>query len=177
MPWRPTDGRAALRRLLIAAGAGSVIAAAAGWLERSRRGMSRLRVLDQVGHIADGSLPLDETLDRVTQAVVPVFADVCMVDAIREGDVQRIAVRAVGPDAERIERSIRGRTPSTPDHLREPGSKSLEPMLVTEMTDEVLRGMANDEQDLEFLRWLDARSYIVAPLVSRGRSLDGGAAR
>jgi PAS domain S-box-containing protein len=171
MPGRPTDSRAVLRRLLMAGGTGALAAVAAGRIRRSRRGMSRLRILDQVGRIADGSLTLDETLARVTDAVVPSLADICMVDAIREGDVHRIAVRAEGPDAERIEASIRRRTPSTPDWLRDPGSQSLEPLLVTEMTDDVLRDMAEDEEDLEFLRWLSARSYIVAPLVSRGRRL------
>jgi PAS domain S-box-containing protein len=133
--------------------------------------MSRLRALDQVSRIADGSLSLDETLTRVTDAVVPSFADICMVDAIREGEVHRIAVRATGVDAERIEAGIRRRTPSTPDWLRDPNSQSREPLLVPDMTDDVLRDMAADEEDLGFLRWLAARSYVVAPLVSRGRSI------
>ena len=138
---------------------------------RARRGISRLRILDQVSRTADGSLSLDETLTRITEAVVPGFADICMVDAINEGEVHRIAVRANDPDGERIEAAIRRRTPSTPDWLRDPGSESLQPLLVPEMTEEVLRDMAEDEEDLEFLRWLSARSYIVAPLVSRGRRL------
>jgi GAF domain-containing protein len=171
MPPGPTDSRASLRRLLAATGAGAAAMVAARRVARSRRRMSRLRILDQVSGIADGSLSLDETLTRVTEAVVPAFADICMVDTINEGDVHRIAVRAKGPDAERIEAAIRRRRPSTPDWLRDPASQSLEPLLVEEMTDEVLRDMAEDEEDLVFLHWLAARSYIVAPLVSRGRRL------
>ena len=120
MPVRPTDSRMALRRLLIATGAGATAAVAARRVARSRRDLSRLRMLDRVGSIADGSLSLDETLTRVIGAVVPSFADICMIDAIHEGDVHRIAVRADDPDAERIEAAIRRRTPSTPDWLLDP---------------------------------------------------------
>jgi PAS domain S-box-containing protein len=158
-------------RIAIVAGAGVVATMAVRASARARVGMFRLRLLDRVGRIADGSLPLAATLDRVTEAVVPAYADLCMVDAIQQGEVRRVAVRASGSDAARIEEHIRSRKPSTPDWLRDPDSDSLDPQFVPAMPEEVLRRMANDPDDLEFLRWLRASSYIVAPLVSRGRSL------
>jgi PAS domain S-box-containing protein len=158
-------------RLAIIAAGGIFATFAARAATRARSGMFRLRMLDRVGRIADGSLPLGETLDKVTEAVVPGFTDLCMVDAIHDGDVRRIAVRASGEHEKRIDEHIRNRTPSTPDWLRDPSSDSLDPHFVPSMPDEVLREMANDADDLAFLRWLQARSYIVAPLVSRGRSL------
>jgi PAS domain S-box-containing protein len=160
-----------IARLAIIAVAGLAAVLAARAAASARRGMFRLRLLDRVGRIADGSLPLPETLDKVTEAVVPAFADLCMIDAIHDGEVRRIAVRASGREAEGIEEKIRDRTPSTPEWLRDPSSDSVEPHFVPLMTDEVLREMANDAEDLAFLRWLRARSYIVAPMVSRGRSL------
>jgi PAS domain S-box-containing protein len=158
-------------RLAIIAAAGVFASLASRAADRARTGTARLRLLDRVGRIADGSLPLAETLNRVTQAVVPAFADLCMIDAIHEGDVRRIAVRATGIESERVEEHIRSRTPSTPDWLRDPASTSLDPHFVGAMPDEVLREMANDADDLEFLRRLRPGSYIVAPLVSRNRSL------
>ncbi len=160
-----------IARLVIIAAAGVFATMAARAAERARMGMFRLHLLDRVGRIADGSLPLAETLNQVTDAVVPAFADLCMVDAIHEGDVRRIAVRGSGSEAARIEEHIRNRTPSTPDWLRDPSSDSLEPHFVPAMPEEVVQEMANDADDLDFLRWLRAGSYIVAPLVSRGRSL------
>jgi PAS domain S-box-containing protein len=157
--------------LVITAAASLIATFAARANTAARIGVLRLRLLDRVGRIADGSLPLAETLDQVTEAAVPAFADLCMVDAIRDGDVRRIAVRASGDDAAKIEAHIRNRIPSTPDWLRDPSSESLDPHFVPAMPDEVLREMANDPEDLAFLRWLRANSYIVAPLVSRGRSL------
>ena len=160
-----------IARVVIIAAAGVIAVLAARATTRSRVGISRLRLLDRVGRIADGSLPLPETLERITEAVVPAFSDLCMIDTISRGDVRRIGVRASGAEAERIETAIRDRTPNTPQWLRDPESDSLDPHHVAPMPDEVLRGMANDPEDLEFLRWLRPNSYIVAPLVSRGRSL------
>jgi PAS domain S-box-containing protein len=131
----------------------------------------RLRVLDWAGRIADGSLPLAETLDRVTEAIVPAFAELCTIDTIHDGDVRRIAVRAAGPDAVEIERCVRERTPSPPASLLDPDSNSLDPHFVPAMSEEVLGRLANDPDDLAFLRWLDANSYVVAPLTIRGRRL------
>jgi PAS domain S-box-containing protein len=170
--WRDDLGSgawAARLAIVSAIGVGATFAARAS--ARARAGLFRLRLLDRVGQIADGSLPLATTLEQVTEAVVPDFADLCMVDAIRHGDVRRIAVRACGADAAKVEEHIRNRRPNTPDWLRDPVSDSLQPQFVPAMPDEVLRRMANDPADLEFLRWLRANSYVVAPLISRGRSL------
>lgn len=164
-----SDGWVAHLLIIAAAGLFATIAARAS--ARARTGLLRLRLLDRVGRIADGSLPLAETLDRVTEAVVPSLSDLCMIDAVHDGEVRRIAARASGPEAAKIEEHVRNRTPSTPPWLRDPSSDSLDPHFVPSMPDEVLREMANDPEDLAFLRWLRARSYIVAPLVSRGRSL------
>jgi GAF domain-containing protein len=158
-------------RLTVIVAAGLIAIFAARAASRARRAIFRLRLLDRVGRIADGSLPLGETLDKVTEAVVPAFTDLCMIDAIRDGDVRRIAVEAAGIDAELIKAHIRTRTPSTPEWLRDPGSDTLAPQFVPSMPEEVLQRMANDPADLEFLRWLRASSYVIAPLVSRGRSL------
>ena len=160
-----------IARLAIIAAAGAIAVLAARATARARRAIFRLGLLDRVGRIADGSLPLAETLERVTDAVVPGYADLCMVDAINDGAVRRIGVQAAGAHAARIEAAIRRRTPSTPDWLLDPESESLDPHLVPSMPDEVLRAMADGPEDLEFLRELGPNSYIVAPLLSRGRSL------
>ncbi len=156
----------------------AAIAAAAGLatyatqrIGAASRAMQRYRLLDRVSRTADGSMPLAETLERVTEAVVPAFADLCMIDAIHEGNVRRVAARAHGKHTERIEDHIRGRIPSTPEWLRDPASDSLEPRFDRTMPDTLLQQLANDEDDLAFLRWLRPRSNIIAPMVSRGRQL------
>jgi serine phosphatase RsbU (regulator of sigma subunit)/PAS domain-containing protein len=153
---------------------GGVFALAGAWArERSRRTSRRLEVLDQIGAIADGSLPLADTLGRVTDLIVPVAADLCMVDVIHEGAVTRAAVRAGGaPQAAEVEVKIRTRPPSVPKWLVEdiPQWRHIS-RHIPHMRDEDLRRLAHDEKDLEILRGIGPRSSIAAPMIARGRSL------
>jgi PAS domain S-box-containing protein len=166
------DSEQLVRIGVIAFGTGVGVLGA--WLRTHTAGRSeRLRLLDAVGAVADGSLPLAETLRRVTDVVVPVIGDICMVDAVHEGRARRIAVRAQGrADAEEIEERIRMRKPDLPPwlvHVERPWREI--PRWMPRMTDEELRRMAHSRADLEFLRSLGIRSTIVAPIRARDRNL------
>jgi PAS domain S-box-containing protein len=154
--------------------AGSCLAVAGAWLRRRSAGRSeRLRLLDAVGAVADGSLPLAETLRRVTQVIVPAFADVCMVDAIHDGRVSRIATRARGRvDAEAVEERMRKRPPALPEWMVkvERNWRHI-PQWWPRVRDEELRRMAASPADLDFLRSLGLRSSVVIPIRARDRNL------
>jgi GAF domain-containing protein len=153
---------------------GTALAALGSWIGIRRRGRSdRLALLDAVGGVADGSLPLAETLDRVVEVIVPAFGDLCMVDATHDGRVNRIAVRSRGrDDSPEIEDYIRERSPTIPDWLRR-GDRTWRyiPRWVPKVRDEELRRMAHSPEDLEFLRGLKLKSIIWAPIVARDRGL------
>ena len=153
---------------------GTLFAAASAWnRQRSRFRGERLRILDEVATIADGSRPLDETLERVMELIVPSVADLCMIDAIHPGGVTRAAVRAVGhPRAEEIEARIRRRAPSLPTWLIT-GERSWRhiPRWRPRMRDEEVRRMARSEDDLDFLLSLRLRSQVTVPITSRDHSL------
>jgi PAS domain S-box-containing protein len=153
---------------------GTCLAVAGSWYRARSRGRSeRMLVLDAVGEVADGSLPLAETLQRVTAVIAPGFADICMVDAVHDGRVTRIATRADGrPDAEEIEERMRTRTPALPEWLVNVDRAWREiPRWWPQIRDEELRRMAQSPDDLEFLRSLGIRSSIVAPITARHRNL------
>ncbi len=96
---------------LVLIGLGTALAVAGAWLRSVWVGRSeRLRLLDSVGAVADGSLPLAETLRRVTEVIVPALADVCMVDAIHEGRVSRIATSVRERPDRRVDRGADART-------------------------------------------------------------------
>ncbi|MFL5870631.1 MAG: SpoIIE family protein phosphatase [Solirubrobacterales bacterium] len=153
---------------------GTALAALGSWIGMRMRDRSdRLRLLDAVGGVADGSLPLSETLERVVEVIVPGFADLCMVDATHEGRVTRIAVRSRGrDDAAEIEDYIRRRPPTIPSWLLQ-GDRAWRhiPRWVPRVRDEELRRMSHSGDDLGFLRGLEMRSIIWAPVVARDRSL------
>jgi PAS domain-containing protein len=132
-----------------------------------------IALLDAVGEIADGSLPLAETLDRITALITPEWADFCMIDAIHEGTATRVAVRAEGdPDAAAVADWLRRRPPNTPSLMLDPAPRTrFAPWFVPKMTHEVLRGLAHDERDFQYLLSLRPRSAIIVPLQARGRTI------
>ena len=152
---------------------GCFAVAAARLRRRARERVDRLRLLDSVGAVADGSLPLAETLRRVTDVIVPAVGDICLVDAVHDGRATRIATRAAGrEDAEEIEARLRGRPSSAPEWLirvQRPWRKI--PRWMPRMSEEDLRRLSHGSEDLEFLRSLGVRSSISTPIRARDRNL------
>jgi PAS domain S-box-containing protein len=172
--WNMGIGQSEQAVRLILIGLGTALAVAGAALRWRSMGRSeRLRLLDSVGAVADGSLPLAETLRRVTEVIVPAFSDICMVDAIHDGRVARIATRASGrEDSQAIEERMRTRLPALPEWLvKFERSWRHIPQWWPKVRDEELRRMASSPDDLEFLRSLDLRSSIVIPIRARDRNL------
>lgn len=160
-------------RLGVIAGA-TALAALSAWNRRHLRLQSdRLRILDDVGAIADGSRPLAETLRRVTELVVPQVADLCMVDVIHGGRATRAAVRvAPHPRRGEIEDRIASRAPELPRWLlTEERAWRHIPRWRPRLPEEELHRMARSPEDLDFLLSLAPQSLIVVPIASRERNL------
>jgi GAF domain-containing protein len=159
---------------LVVIGVGTLFAVASAWnRERSRIRGERLRILDAVATIADGSRPLDETLDAVTELIVPSVADICIIDVIHPGGVTRAAVRAwEHPQAREVESRLRGHPPSLPSWLTtaERHWRHI-PRWHPRVREEELRRMARSDEDFEFLSSLRIRSMLVVPVTARDRSL------
>ena len=158
---------------IVAACAGIAVAGASLRARASGRA-GRLELLDAVGDVADGSLPLAETLNRVVDVVVPTIGDICMIDAVHEGRVTRIAVRAGGSDDDAAGRARDSRRAGRRCRVwlvnnDRPWRKL--PRWLPRMNDEDLKRMAQSSEDLEFLRSLGVRSSVVVPIVARDRNL------
>ena len=171
--WQTDAGVDYVVRLAAIAVSGVLAVAGARARDRSSINAGRLRLLDAISEIADGSLPLTETLSRATELIVPEAADMCMIDAVHEGRVVRAAVRVEGvPDAGDVEERLRRRTPSIPGRF-----VALERAWMQiahfrpRMDAEDLRRMAQDPEDLAFLQSLRPRSSIIAAMTARGRNL------
>ena len=99
---------------------------------------------------------------------MPEAADLATIDVAREAGPSRLAVRIDHPDAARLEAAFVERSKRGPG----PGGITAlsweEPSLVT-ITDEMRTRAAFDAGDLEVLRAIDAHSYVIAPMRSRGK--------
>jgi PAS domain S-box-containing protein len=171
--WQDDGGGPYVIRLAAIIASGAFAVAGAHARDRWRGNAGRLRLLDAISEFADGSLPLSETLSRVTQLIVPEAADMCMIDAVHESRVVRAAVRVRGvPHAAEVEDRLRRRTPSIPGRFvtTEPAWTHIAHFR-PRMDAEDLRRMAADPEDLEFLESLRPRSSIIAAVTARGRTL------
>ncbi len=137
---------------------------------RARQASRRFQILDDIARVADGGRSLEETLDAITEILVPELGDFCMIDVIEGEHVRRAAVRVAGPEAEAIESGLSERPPLLQEEMVNAASTGrLEPRFFERLSDADLRGFAEDEEDFEFLRSVGARSAVVAEMRARGR--------
>ncbi len=140
-------------------------------LARERKVRSRFRILADIAAVSDAGDSLEQSFDEICAILVPEFADFCMIDVIDEDRVpRRAAVRVAPGGSEEIERGLVDRLPSVPPQMLDgKAHDSLEPRFFERMSEEDLRGIAHDPEDLEFLRGIDVRSAITVALNARGR--------
>jgi PAS domain S-box-containing protein len=116
---------------------------------------------------------LGETVARLLEFVVPVFADVATLDTISaDGVLRRVGARVTGPDREKLEAGLLRRRPlpDAPVGLSR-AIASAESQLIEQMTIDDVRAIAADEADFELLRALELRSAVFVPLRARGRTV------
>ncbi len=153
-------------RLLVVIAGGAFAIASAQARRRLVADQEHFALLRGAAQIADSVVAIPEVVERFGDLLVPAFADVCVIDVLRAGRVERLGVIASTPDAEAIEERLRHRNPGTPEELLARG-----PLLAEHVDEAHLRANARDEADYQFLRSLAERSHIRVPLRSRGRNI------
>lgn len=140
-------------------------------LARERKVRRRFQILADVAAVSDAGGSLEQTFDEICAILVPEFADFCMIDVIDDDRVpRRAAVRVAAGGDERTERGLAERVPSVPPQMLDGDAHdSLRPRFFERMSEEDLRGIAHDSEDLEFLRGIGVRSAVTVALNARGR--------
>ncbi|HEX6536467.1 MAG TPA: ATP-binding protein [Gemmatimonadaceae bacterium] len=134
----------------------------------------RFAFLAEVSRCLADSLDYETTLTTVAGMSLPYLGAWCIVDVLADdGGIRRIAV--LHPDASKqaLARELYERYP--------PGANDLigaprvlrtgRPEVVFDVPDAVLAAGARDAEHLRLLRALGARSYVIMPMVARGRML------
>jgi serine phosphatase RsbU (regulator of sigma subunit) len=136
---------------------------------RERKARQRFRILGEIATVSDAGGTLEETFDAICAILVPEIADFCMIDVIDENRVPRRAAVRVAPGGKpELEQSLAERMPPTPPRMRDGRPSSLEPRFYERISEEDLRGLAHDDEDLDFLRSIGMRSAITVALQARG---------
>jgi PAS domain S-box-containing protein len=139
-----------------------------------RKAEEAQRFLAEASAVLSSSLDYHETLATVARLAVPTLADWCAVDILEgDGHLKRLAVEHPDPEKVRLAYEIERRYPPDPEAPRGLYQvlRTGEPEMVAEIPAELVEQAARDEWHGELLRKLDLRSYMVLPLVARGRTL------
>jgi PAS domain S-box-containing protein len=132
-----------------------------------------LRFLAESGATLSSSLDYRETLANVARLAVPTLADWCAIDVMEEdGTVERLAVEHSDPEKVTLAYELQERYPSDPETPRGVGKvlKTGEPDMMAEIPEELLDQVAMNLEHRTIMRELGLRSYMVVPMVARGRS-------
>ncbi len=127
----------------------------------------------EIGLALATSLDYEQTLARVAQLAAQELADFCLVDTVDEsGRIQRLDVACRDPASEWLCDALRRGPPSgKPSALFSAPFHGKEPLLIEQVTLEILSDWAQDEEELRTLRAVAPTSVIAVPLIARERLL------
>ena len=117
---------------------------------------------------------LTSTLQAIADAAVPSLADWASVNMVEEsGAVRTLAIAHRDPDKVRLGWYLNQRWPASHDESSGLGAviRTGEPLLVHEITEEMLTGRAQDAEQLRILREVGLNSAMIAPIRSGERIL------
>jgi len=131
-----------------------------------------MRFLAESGATLASSLDYRTTLANVARLAVPTLADWCAVDVMEEdGSVERLAVEHADPEKVALAYELQERYPSDPETAR--GIRRVletgEPDMMAEIPEELMDEAAVDVEHRAIMKELGLRSYMVVPMVARGR--------
>src|SRR5215210_5796591 len=131
-----------------------------------------LRFLAESGATLASSLDYKTTLANVARLAVPTLADWCAVDVMEEdGSVERLAVEHADPEKVALAYELQERYPSDPNATR--GIRKVletgEPDMMAEIPDQLMDEAALDSEHRAIMSKLGLKSYMVVPMVARGR--------
>jgi PAS domain S-box-containing protein len=151
-----------------------------GFAKVARDATERKKTEDTLSLLAVASAELSSSLDyratlsRVARLAVPALADWCAVDILDEaGSVERVAVAHQDPQKVELAHVLQERYPPDPDapYGVHQVLRTGDPQFMSEVDSELLERAARDEEHREMLRRLGLSSYMVVPLIARGRTL------
>ncbi|HEX6909399.1 MAG TPA: ATP-binding protein, partial [Longimicrobium sp.] len=140
-----------------------------------RRAEGERELLVAAGEVFASSLEPHEMLRRIAALAVPAHADWCIIDVLSEdGTLEAAECAAAAPRKHELLRTLLERYPHSDSPERHPVGRVLqsgEPVLVPVTDPAALRPVAADAEHQRLMDQLDPRSFLVVPLVARGRIL------
>src|SRR5215208_3815036 len=143
-------------------------------ITESKRREEAQRFLAEAGTTFSSSLDYRTTLASVARLAVPYLADWCVVDILEEdGSLDRLAMTHQDPEKVALARELEERYPPEPDAPRGVAQvlRTGQSELISEISEPLVEEAAYDAEHREILQGLGLKSYMIVPLVARGRTL------
>jgi PAS domain S-box-containing protein len=138
-----------------------------------RRGWA-VALLVEAGAVLSSSLDLASTMEHIAQLTIPALADLCVID-LRDatGSISELAAASADPGLARRLEELRSQYPLDPGgtHPVADVIRSGRPVLLPEMSFDLLQSFAEGAEHARFMAENRYRSAVVAPLTARGRTL------
>ncbi len=134
----------------------------------------RTRFLSEATAILNSKLDYDEILEQIARMAVPEMADWCAVDLVGPDHDLRDPVAVAHTDPEKVEMAREYRRKHPPDEEVGGAAEAMhtgESAMLSEVPDELLRARARNDEHLDYLRRIEMKSVMVAPMSARGRTL------
>ena len=135
-----------------------------------------LRLLASSAESLSGTLDYSETLRQAAHVAIPGFADWVVVDVLEGGVIARAEVATADPSRDAKAQELRRKFPPSQPSVNPGGPvpraiSSKEPVLMSQITQDFLAGVARHPEELELYQALGPRSFITAPLLVAGRAV------
>jgi PAS domain S-box-containing protein len=143
-------------------------------INEQKRAAESSRYLAEASAALAGVVDYESTLQKVANLAVPHFADWSAVDVVDgDGKLRRLAVAHRNAQKVQLAHELMRQHPPDP---RDPNGafailRTGKPVIVAEITDEMLMQGAKNEEHLHLIRSLGLKSYICVPLVVSGHPL------
>lgn len=138
--------------------------------QSAQRAAERAEFLASASTLLSSSLDYTTTLNRLAQLAVPKLADWCSVSVLEDSNrLERIAVAHADPAKLELAREYGKKFPAALNQRGGVGEviRSGKPLLVKEVTEEMLQQAGFPEEQLRLLRRLGMKSVLIVPLISR----------
>jgi PAS domain S-box-containing protein len=138
-----------------------------------KRAEEAAHYLARASDVLSSSLDYEQTLADLARLVVPELADWCTVDIATDDGLRQVALAHANPDKVRWAQELAKKYP--PDPRAPTGAPDVlrtgKPVLVPEISEEMLAASAADAEYLRILREVGLRSAILVPLIAHERTL------
>jgi len=149
------------------------LAAALAREQAGRAEQRRANFLARLGVLLGSSLDQAATLQRLAGLIVPALADICVIDVVEDdGSVARVAGVHGDEGHRKLVEELRRFPPgASPRNPVERALATGQPQAAAHVDEATLPDVARDAEHLEVMRSLGIASYMMVPLITRGRTL------